>query len=299
VTSYLQDYLEDVAFERLLLGKAVPVVPRDVGTSSGVYDLKNDHMDFAITVHETIGMTLDQAVIKLGIVPLAVGAAWKTIDVLMEYALDAQGHSPKKGRRWTIDEKVKHARQGHGDAPPLSSDPAVWLRLLGCYAALEEVRHSLTHRKATAQPNGDLVGVDRTGQPVQPMTQAEQFAFCRAASCLLAALETHSFATRERNEAMFHLDRMTAWREKAITGASERTYPIPQIEVTLDPPFELRLSALREKFLGKFGSHEVNLLVRFDGDPRCLLFELEATPAIDLMLDLAAPPQEPWCRSAS
>lgn len=75
VTSYLQDYLEDVALERLLLGKAVPVVPRDVGTSSGVYDLKNDHMNFAITLHETIGMTLDQAVIKLGIVPLTVGAA--------------------------------------------------------------------------------------------------------------------------------------------------------------------------------------------------------------------------------
>ena len=45
--SYLQDYLEDVAFERLLLGKAVSVVPRDVGTSSGVYDLKNDHMNFS------------------------------------------------------------------------------------------------------------------------------------------------------------------------------------------------------------------------------------------------------------
>jgi len=171
--------------------------------------------------------------------------------------------------------------------------------LLGCYAGLEEVRHSLTHRKATVLPTGDLVGVDRTGQPLQPMAETEQFALCRAVSCLLAAFETQSMPARERNEAMFYLDHLTACHGQKSTGTYERTYPIPQIEVVLDPPYELPLSRLHQKFLGKFGSHEVNLVVRFNGDPRKLLFELEAAPAVDLLLDPAAPPQEPWCRSVS
>lgn len=146
----------------------------------------------------------------------------------------------------------------------LSTDQPVWERLLGCYAGLEEVRHSLTHRKATVLPTGDLVGVDRTGQPLQPMAETEQFALCRAVSCLLAAFETQSMPARERNEAMFYLDHLTACHGQKSTGTYERTYPIPQIEVVLDPPYELPLSRLHQKFLGKFGSHEVNLVVRFN-----------------------------------
>ncbi|MDP9418940.1 MAG: hypothetical protein M3P53_02110 [Actinomycetota bacterium] len=115
--SFLNEYLEHIAFERLLIGRVVPVVPRDAGSSSGTYDLKTGRTHFAIMVHETAGMTLDQAVLKLGIVPLAMGAAWKALDLLMEYALDADGIAPNRGKRWTIEEKVDHARQNRGSVP--------------------------------------------------------------------------------------------------------------------------------------------------------------------------------------
>lgn len=298
MSSYLSDYLDDVAFERLMIAKAVPVVPRDVGSSSGVYDLKTGKTNFAITVHETLGMTLDEAVVKLGIVPLAVAAAWKTIDVLLEYALDAVGYSPHRGRRWTIEEKVQHAKLGHGDAPTLSSDSDIWARLLGSYVGLEEVRNSLIHRRAKHQANGDLVGTDRHKNALRRMTQDEQFGFCRAVSRALSAFERQGMSRRERNEALFHLDQVSAWHGQASTGAYQRTYPVPRIEVTVEPPypFELQLSVLKTRFLGKFGSgHELDLLVKFTGETRQLLLELEATPADDLMLDPTVPPQQPWC----
>ena len=41
---------------------------------------------------------------QLGIVPLAFGAAWKVIDLLVEYGLAAAGLAPGRGTRWTITE---------------------------------------------------------------------------------------------------------------------------------------------------------------------------------------------------
>lgn len=294
--SFLDEYLEHIAFERLLIGRVVPVVPRDAGSSSGTYDLKTGRTHFAIMVHETAGMTLDQAVLKLGIVPLAMGAAWKALDLLMEYALDADGIAPNRGKRWTIEEKVDHARQNRGSVPVLSGDATLWSRLLGAYTGLAEVRHSLVHRRASLDESGVLIGTDRQGKTLPEMTQAEQFAFCRAVACMLGALDRRSLVGRDRNEVLFQLDQLGRWHGLPTTGAYERTYPTPQLEVTLDPPYELPLSALRSKFLARFGGPELNLVVRFGGDERSFIIELESAPDQDLQLDPAAPPVADWCR---
>ncbi len=294
--SFLNEYLEHIAFERLLIGRVVPVVPRDAGSSSGTYDPKTGRTQFAIMVHETAGMTLDQAVLKLGIVPLAMGAGWKALDLLMEYAFEADGIAPKRGKRWTIEEKVDHARQSRGSVPVLSNDITLWSRLLGAYTGLEEVRHSLVHRRASLNKDGVLIGTDRQGRSLPEMTQAEQFAFCRAVTCMLEALDRGSLVGRDRNEVLFQLDQLGRWHGLPTTGAYERTYPTPQLEVTLEPPYELPLSALRSKFLGKFRGPELNLVVRLEGDERSFIIELESAPEQDLQLDPAAPPVTDWCR---
>lgn len=295
-SSFLNEYLEGIAFERLLISRVVPVVPRDAGSSSGTYDLKTGQTHFAVMLHDTVGMTLDQAVLKLGIVPLAMGAGWKAIDLLMEYALDADGISPKRGRRWSIEEKADHARHSRGSVPVLSGDVTIWSRLLGAYTGLEEVRHSLVHRRASLTEGGMLVGTDRHGKALPEMTQGEQFAFCRAVSCMLGALDERTLAGRDRNELLFQFDQLGRWHGLPTTGAYERIYPTPQLEVTLDPPYELPLSTLRQKFLGKFGGPELNLVVRLIGDERSFIIEMETAPEDDLHLDPALPPAADWCR---
>lgn len=79
--------------------------------------------------------------------PLAFGAAWKVLDLLVELALTQAGVAAAGGSV-TITEKVKRARTAVGLCPPLSSDAPVWATLTAVYAATEEVRHSLVHRQA-------------------------------------------------------------------------------------------------------------------------------------------------------
>lgn len=172
----------------------------------------------------------------------------------------------------------------------------IWSRLLGSYTGLEEVRHSLVHRRASLNEGGVLVGTDRQGKTLPEMTQGEQFAFCRAVSCMLQALDQRTLAGRDRNELLFQFDQLCRWHRLPTTGAYERIYPTPQLEVTLDPPYELPLSTLRQKFLGKFGGPELNLVVRFKGDERSFIIEMESAPEEDLHLDPALPPAADWCR---
>ena len=96
--SYVHDFADDTAFERYVLQQAVPIVARDAGSTSAVYDVAADQISWNVVLHETVGMTLDEAVDRLGIRPLCLGAAWKITDLLVEQALAASGVSPGHGQ---------------------------------------------------------------------------------------------------------------------------------------------------------------------------------------------------------
>ena len=126
-------------------------------------------------VHDTVGLTLDEAVNRLGMLPLCFGAAWKIVDLLLEHALEADGITPKRGVRWTIVEKTEHARAMRGRANPLSGDREIWERILGVYATLEETRNSLVHRTAVFDAaSGSITGVDRAGLSLRTLSKGEQ-----------------------------------------------------------------------------------------------------------------------------
>jgi hypothetical protein len=196
---YASDFDNDTAFERLLLDRVTPIIPYDIGTASGTYNVHNDAMAVAIGLHDTLGLTLSDAVKQLGIVPLAFGAAWKVIDLLLEHALAAAGVSPTGGR-WTITEKVKHARARAGQASPVSTDAAIWTPLLVGYAECEQVRHSLVHRRAQVDSSGALIGHDKFGAQLRPLTEDEQLALCRATQIVATGVINGSLSTRNRTE---------------------------------------------------------------------------------------------------
>lgn len=167
------------ALERDVLERALPLVlAASTGESRAVIDLASDTAQVFMTIHDVLGATPGSCVQLLQIRPLLVGTAWKVLDLLIEAALDMAGESPRSQKGWRIEEKIAQAKTAI--RPPLGFPLAAWDALLATYVRTEDLRHSLVHRKVYTDPSGALVGVDRRGQKIRPLTGDEQEALGRA-----------------------------------------------------------------------------------------------------------------------
>src|SRR5438094_1008371 len=218
---YASDLDDDTAFERLFLATAYPVVDTAAWEAGGSYDPLTNLAQVQVTVREYLGTTPASAVALLGIQPLAFGASWKALDILLEYALAAASYAPQNGHRWTIAEKVAKARQGLGRAEPLSSDQPVWRGLLKVYAETEQVRHSLVHRRITKRQDGALIGTSAQGSPLLPLTLVEQEACCSAVQRAVEGVIRGSISRRERSDIAWNLDRLQAVHHQAPIGGHQ------------------------------------------------------------------------------
>lgn len=291
--AYANDFDDDTAFERLILERVAPITPTDMGTASSTYDVANDAMAHAIGLHETLGMTLPEAVKQLGIVPLAFGAAWKVIDLLLEHALAAAGHAPSRGVRWTILEKVQHARRGAGQAAPVSPDGSIWAPTLLAYAACEDVRHSLVHRRAEISSSGAIIGVDKGGASLRPLIEEEQLAFCRATQLIASAVIAGSLSKRERTELCWQLDQLVAVSGHPSSGVAKPLHPIPVIEVRT-PMGQLDLKAVKARLrAGNAAATAIDVVFVLPTGER-LCADLEDVPDLTTTLDPTALPS--WVR---
>jgi len=234
--SYVHDFADDTAFERYVLQQAVPIVARDAGSTSAVYDVAADQISWNVVLHETVGMTLDEAVDRLGIRPLCLGAAWKITDLLVEQALAASGVSPGHGQRWTIAEKINHAQNHRGQAEPLSRDSDIWSRLMDAYAGMEQVRHSLVHRRADIDASNSITGVDQKGARLRPLTAVEQEDFCRAVLLAARYVMNGSMTNRERARLAWHLDGLSGVTGLGRLCTAKPSDTVVKIEVRLDGP---------------------------------------------------------------
>jgi hypothetical protein len=75
---------------------SLPLVQTNAATTTCEYDVATDRI-VALHVHaqSTVGMTVREAVERLGIRPLCFGAAWKVVDLLMEHSLAAAAPTPQ------------------------------------------------------------------------------------------------------------------------------------------------------------------------------------------------------------
>jgi hypothetical protein len=115
----------------------------------------------------------------LGCEPLAFVAAWKILDVLMEYVLNR--------RLVPIIVRVKEARHKTVVVEPFASEPTLWWMILDAYAEAAEYRHAIIHREVTTI-NGDLICKTKSGMVLRAVTADEQIAFCRVAQRVAAAV---------------------------------------------------------------------------------------------------------------
>jgi len=226
------DFKTKSALERDVLSRALPAMASDGHRySRATYDPRSS-MHVSIGVGETLGFTPEGCVDRLALRPLLVGTAWKVLDLLLEEAL-AQADVPHdRGAEYTITLKQQRARSG--GSRPSQFNPTAWSVLMSAYAETVELRHSLVHRQAHTTPSGDLVGVDRDGQPLRPLTAAEQEAFARTA--LTAAGVVLSTGRDPRNEARLlrHLADLAGLHQQQLDAT---TIPaiIPEITIVVDP----------------------------------------------------------------
>lgn len=161
----LQDYVEASAFERTVLSTVYPFV--NPAAARGGYDLRTNAA--RIVLSDDVGSGGRDDLLR-ELRPLLFGAAWKVLDLLVEYVLNQVDPRPK----WQIDDKK--ARVAGVTLPPLSADAAIWSRISATYTNTIEQRHCLVHRSFVMTPAGAMTQmVDLRGNTVQDFSVAETF----------------------------------------------------------------------------------------------------------------------------
>lgn len=287
-----KDYEESTAFELYVLETVRPAIERHQGASM---DLRGSSTVAAVKLNFITSMSagaIDALKDKLS--PLLFGAAWKVVDLMLEFALN-KANLQQNRRDWTIAEKQAHASAGAGDRSVLGCSKPVWDALLRFYAATVEHRHCLVHRTATVDAsNGELMGTDRNQQPLKPLTKDEQVAFAKAASLTARAAALGSMDSRTEYHLMYHLDRLTGHSGATAFGVGGAAAPVDLL-VTLgieNGAFVLDMGNALPRARQTFPTvaHFDVLIDIPDGSNRRLFGRAEDLPTSKVMIDLNALP---------
>ncbi len=306
--SSLTELEDDTAFERYVLDRATPLLPRSQGTS--VIELgESNSTGVAVGVQPAmvhVGMTdsggsAGDQLSAEDIRPLFFGAAWKVLDQLIEFALEQAGVS--HDRKWDYSIKFKVGETASGSVtpvPPFDLRPDLWSRTIMTYASTDVLRHSLTHRRLIVDAaTGDINGVPRLGEPAPTaLTAAEQSAFCQVAVGAAEAVIGRQLPTRRADQLSWTLDQLISHHGQPSFGASPAQGVIPVVIVrpTPGPSNELTLDfadiANRARAAVGGVSHydlEIHL-----PDRRVLAGPLEDAPPGQVTFAVASPPE--WLR---
>ena len=217
------EFADDTAFERLVLDRAMPLLPTSEARS--VIDLRGPGVSVAVTPMPARAYVGDAPGMVGGseLRPLSFGAAWKVLDLLIELAT---------GKRDTIEEKARKAAADLVPAlAPFDGQPDLWMRIMCLYASTKTLRHSLVHRQLKVDAaTGRIEGTPRPGELVpRPITAAEQSAFCRAAQGTAEAVIAGVLTGRQRDQLRWVLDELVAHHEQPSLGGSPVHGVIPVV----------------------------------------------------------------------
>lgn len=287
------------ALERDILRRALPTMPSSgQADARATYDPAGLATPISIGVTDAIGFTPEGCVDRLALRPLLVGAAWKVLDLLLEEALVQAGVAPDRKAEYTIESKQRRARSRW--AGPTQFPAATWRALMAAYSETVEIRHSLVHRRSHTDAAGALVGVDRAGRRLRPLSAVEQEALARMA--LAAADRALAAAPDSRDDARLlgHLAALTSVHGQTIAAAAVPTV-IPEITIIVDPDpadpdrYLVDLSAVRAWIpLPIVNDYADVVVVPRDRPGQELRGRLEDAPATAIEVNPNAPPD--WLR---
>jgi hypothetical protein len=205
----LEDLTAATAFERSVIDTIYPIV--EVQQARRTLDLRQNVVTLPMQA-AMVTTTRDRLIHQLR--PLFFGAAWKVLDLIVEYGLNRSGASKTE---WRISEKQASVRALR--LPPFDVDVDVWARLAALYSGLVEARHCLIHREFTMTSASDITGLrDRKGNPVPDVTAAEQNAFCRAVQRTFISVRRTRFDARDRLDMIASLDQLGQQHQHPVLG---------------------------------------------------------------------------------
>ncbi|MGW3179468.1 hypothetical protein ACWDD9_09405 [Kitasatospora sp. NPDC001119] len=210
------DFVEKIALERDTLHRATPLIPASsTGESRGILDVAADRIEAFVGAQDA-SLTPEKCVVLLGIRPLLFGTAWKVIDIFLEEVFTVAGEEPDQGRGFTIKKKRRLAR--NGIEPPDFLPKDVWKAIGHTYDQTAEYRDSLVHRKAYTDDSGALIGHERGGAELQPVSTDEQDAFVHVALRLVEAAERQESEARTDGDLRARLDDLKGIHKQEILG---------------------------------------------------------------------------------
>lgn len=187
VTFSAADYAEDTDFERFVLERLGTHRIR-LEEPSAIHDMRGrvGGVGGSLTIKvgsATMGSARVEELAR-SLRPLGFGAAYKTLDLLVEQILRA--NTASRGRLSFV-KKSAALRQRPTRLPvPLDARPDLWDRLAKVYVQLQEARHAVTHRRAQATQSGDLEIHNDVGKVIDTVTSGEISAF---AACVHGTAE--------------------------------------------------------------------------------------------------------------
>ena len=281
------DFDDETEWERTVLTFAMPLLPLSASETSAALDLRTNQV--ALNISDDI---CEQVVeeFRNTLLPLLFGAAWKLIDLALELAFGNVRIQPKNGKRWLIDEKIKEAEQGKGTIPGIAPSSDLWRALTALYAATSELRHALVHRRVQVEQNTRaLIGSDRQGGKLAPISYDLQRAFCMAAQRFAQVVLTGAMTTREEADLRVHLKTLRPLHGITVAAAGHGGEPV---KIIVDFPADRRVDvpSLLAKALATYpGRSYVDVEVHLS-DGRVLVGELEHAPQTVVTIDPAALP---------
>jgi hypothetical protein len=245
VISSIGEFDDATSLERQLLEKLVPLPKRQPYVA--IADIAEE-VDICIPQTLTI-LTLvgGERLEALDLRAFGFGAAWKILDLLMELAFNQAGPARP---HWRIADKVKLAKAGAGNCPPLTVHATVWSTIAATYASFEELRHALVHRMVTVDGASSLIGTDRNGASLRPVTYSEYLAACRIAQRASSATISQQLTRRELSDLKGQLDQLSAHHLNASFGG--RRWNASPALVIAPPGLQLDVPGLITKVCAKF-----------------------------------------------
>jgi hypothetical protein len=287
------DFDEQSAVERDIIARALPLVPLETdGSGTARWLLSTDQITAGVRISEIHGTNAVDCIKLLGLRPLLMGAAWKVLDLLIEEVLEQAGRTPEGGRHWRIEEKTTEIQKAPRAPGPLSTP--TWSALRGLYVRTAEIRHSLTHRTVSVNDDGALVGFDRNGGRLRPLTPVEQDALGRAVIRAAAILVGEQSGDRALADLDGHLAVLNSVHRVELPNAAPLG-PITELTLVVDRNPESRLYEIDFSHVRRRnpfpGSRHADLILEFPQDAgRILRGRLEDAPDGPAAIDPGDPP---------
>lgn len=287
-----QKFVEGTAFELYVLETVRPAIEQH---DSAYLDLRGGKTVAAVGVDFSDSLSagaVDRLKDKLA--PLLFGAAWKVLDLLLEFALNSAQLVPKRND-WSIAEKQQHAQSSGGDRGVLGCSEQVWTTVLRVYANTVEHRHCLVHRTARVDAtSGTLEGFNRDNQLLKPLTRDEQVALAKVSGLIARGVLAGGLGRRAEDHLKYYLDLLGAHSGVPLFGVGGISAPV-DILLTLVKDsgwLILDMNGVVERARKTFPTvAHFNLLIDVpDGSGRCLFAHAEACPSGQTTINLNALP---------